>query len=95
MHLFDYLDSGNGYKARLLLAQLGLDYRWTEVDIEVRPAIVDAELRQQQPNLVTVPRIEVVEQMHAALSTLCAAASLRRRPAARHPGGFGLRLSYS
>src|SRR5690349_17344015 len=34
MHLFDYLDSGNGYKARLLLAQLGLEYRWTEVDID-------------------------------------------------------------
>jgi glutathione S-transferase len=34
MHLFDYLDSGNGYKVRLLLAQLGLDYRWTEVDID-------------------------------------------------------------
>ena len=24
MHLFDNLDSGNGYKVRLLLAQLGL-----------------------------------------------------------------------
>jgi glutathione S-transferase len=34
MHLFDYLDSGNGYKVRLLLAQLGLEYRWTEVDID-------------------------------------------------------------
>ncbi len=34
MHLFDYLDSGNGYKVRLLLAQLGLDYRWTELDID-------------------------------------------------------------
>jgi len=34
MHLFDYLDSGNGYKARLLLAQLGLEYSWTEVDID-------------------------------------------------------------
>lgn len=31
--LFDYLDSGNGYKIRLLLAQLGLAYRWVEVDI--------------------------------------------------------------
>jgi hypothetical protein len=29
MHLFDYLDSGNGYKVRLLLAQLGIDYGWT------------------------------------------------------------------
>ncbi|HEU4592126.1 MAG TPA: glutathione S-transferase family protein [Steroidobacteraceae bacterium] len=34
MHLFDYLDSGNGYKARLLLAQLGMKYQWTEVDID-------------------------------------------------------------
>jgi glutathione S-transferase len=34
MHLFDYLDSGNGYKVRLLLAQLRLNYRWTEVDID-------------------------------------------------------------
>ena len=34
MHLFDYLDSGNGYKVRLLLAQLGQKYQWTEVDID-------------------------------------------------------------
>lgn len=34
MHLFDYLDSGNGYKARLLLAQLGQPYDWTNVDID-------------------------------------------------------------
>jgi glutathione S-transferase len=34
MHLYDYLDSGNGYKARLLLAQLGQPYEWTHVDID-------------------------------------------------------------
>ena len=34
MHLFDYLDSGNGYKVRLLLAQLGIPYQWTNVDID-------------------------------------------------------------
>ncbi len=34
MHLFDYLDSGNGYKVRLLLAQLGRRYDWTELDID-------------------------------------------------------------
>ena len=34
MRLFDYLDSGNGYKVRLLLAQLGLRYEWTEVDLD-------------------------------------------------------------
>jgi len=31
--LYDYLDSGNGYKIRLLLAQLGRPYRWVELDI--------------------------------------------------------------
>ena len=34
MHLFDYLDSGNGFKVRLLLAQLGQKYDWTNVDID-------------------------------------------------------------
>jgi len=34
MRVFDYLDSGNGYKVRLLLAQLGLSYEWTELDID-------------------------------------------------------------
>jgi glutathione S-transferase len=34
MHLFDYLDSGNGFKVRLLLAQLGMKYQWTNVDID-------------------------------------------------------------
>ena len=33
MHLFDYLDSGNGYKIRLLLSQLGKTCRWVELDI--------------------------------------------------------------
>lgn len=31
--LYDYLDSGNGYKIRLLLAQSGQPYRWKELDI--------------------------------------------------------------
>jgi glutathione S-transferase len=31
--LYDYLDSGNGYKVRLLLAQLERAYRWIELDI--------------------------------------------------------------
>ena len=31
--LYDYLDSGNGYKVRLLLAQRGTPYRWIELDI--------------------------------------------------------------
>lgn len=31
--LYDYLDSGNGYKIRLLLAHLQLPYQWVELDI--------------------------------------------------------------
>jgi glutathione S-transferase len=31
--LHDYLDSGNGCKVRLLLAQLGTPYRLVELDI--------------------------------------------------------------
>ncbi|MGA7539026.1 MAG: glutathione S-transferase family protein [Steroidobacteraceae bacterium] len=33
MILYDYLDSGNGYKIRLLLAHLDRPYRWVELDI--------------------------------------------------------------
>jgi len=33
MTLYDYLDSGNGFKIRLLLAQLRQPYRWIEKDI--------------------------------------------------------------
>jgi glutathione S-transferase len=33
MRLYDYGDSGNGYKVRLLLAQLGRSYEYVEVDI--------------------------------------------------------------
>jgi glutathione S-transferase len=31
--LYDYLDSGNGYKIRLLLALLNRPYRWVQLDI--------------------------------------------------------------
>ena len=31
--LYDYMDSGNGYKVRLVLTHLGLPYRLVERDI--------------------------------------------------------------
>jgi glutathione S-transferase len=34
LRLYDYHDSGNGYKARLALAQLGIPYTLTKCDIE-------------------------------------------------------------
>ncbi len=33
LRLYDYYDSGNGYKVRLLLAQLGIPYEYVEKDI--------------------------------------------------------------
>ena len=33
MRLFDFLPSGNGYKVRLLLHQLGIEYELTECNI--------------------------------------------------------------
>lgn len=47
--LFDYLDSGNGYKIRLLLAQLGQPYRWEEKDI-LANATRTAEFLKKNPN---------------------------------------------
>ena len=33
LKLYDYLESGNGYKVRLLLHQLGVEYERIELDI--------------------------------------------------------------
>jgi glutathione S-transferase len=33
LRLYDFPDSGNGYKVRLLLAQLGIPYEYVEIDI--------------------------------------------------------------
>ena len=33
LRLYDFLDSGNGYKVRLLLAQLGIPYEMRDVDV--------------------------------------------------------------
>ena len=66
MHLFDYLDSGNGYKARLLLAQLGLDYRWTEVDIDAGKTRTP-EFLKRNPN-GRIPTLELDDGTNLAES---------------------------
>jgi len=47
--LYDYLDSGNGYKIRLLLAQLGVRYRYVELDI-MQGATRTPEFLAKNPN---------------------------------------------
>ena len=49
LELYDYLDSGNGYKVRLLLAQLQLPYRHRLVDI-MRGETRTAEFLAINPN---------------------------------------------
>jgi len=66
MHLFDYLDSGNGYKVRLLLAQLGLDYRWTELDIDAG-ATRTPEFLERNPN-GRIPTLELDDGTNLAES---------------------------
>jgi glutathione S-transferase len=55
--LYDYLDSGNGYKVRLLLAQLGLHYQYVDVDIMKGETRSDAFLARN-PN-GRIPTLQV------------------------------------
>ena len=55
--LYDYLDSGNGYKIRLLLAQLSRPYAWRELDI-MQGATRTAEFLRKNPN-GRVPTLEL------------------------------------
>lgn len=66
MRLFDYLDSGNGYKVRLLCAQLGLRYAWTELDIDKGETRTPAFLARN-PN-GRVPTLELDDGTHLAES---------------------------
>src|SRR5688500_9710500 len=57
MHLFDDQDSGNGYKVRLLLAQLGLRYEWTHVNVD-SGATRTPEFLRRNPN-GRIPTLEL------------------------------------
>jgi glutathione S-transferase len=66
MHLFDNLDSGNGYKVRLLLAQLGLEYRWTDLDIDAGKSRTP-EFLKRNPN-GRIPTLELDDGTNLAES---------------------------
>ena len=56
LRLYDYLPSGNGYKVRLLLTQLGIPFERIELDI-VRGATRTSEFLAKNPN-GQVPTLE-------------------------------------
>ena len=62
MRLFDDLDSGNGYKVRLLLARLGVRYDWTELDVDAG-ATRTPEFLQRNPN-GRIPTLELDDGTH-------------------------------
>jgi len=64
--LYDYLDSGNGYKIRLLLSQLQIDYRYVEADI-MRGETRTKEFLERNPN-GRIPVLEIEPGVHLAES---------------------------
>ena len=64
--LYDYLDSGNGYKIRLLLAQLGIPYRHVELDI-MRGETRTPEYLAMNPD-GRIPMLELEDGRHLAQS---------------------------
>ena len=66
MHLFDNLDSGNGYKIRLLLAQLGRPYEWTNLDLDAG-ASRTPEFLKRNPN-GRIPTLQLDDGTHLAES---------------------------
>jgi glutathione S-transferase len=66
MHLFDNLDSGNGYKVRLLLAQLGQRYEWSDLDIDTGETRTP-EFLKRNPN-GRIPTLELDDGTNLAES---------------------------
>jgi glutathione S-transferase len=66
MHLFDNLDSGNGYKVRLLLAQLGQPYDWTHLDLDAGASRTPEFLRRNANG--RIPTLELDDGTHLAES---------------------------
>ena len=71
--LYDYLPSGNGYKVRLALKQLGLAYRIVQLDI-TKGATRTPEFLDRNPNgripLLEIPGQGFLAESHAIISYL-------------------------
>ena len=64
--LYDYLSSGNGYKVRLLLTQLGIPFERVELDI-LRGETRTAEFLARNPN-GRIPTLEIEPGLYLAES---------------------------
>src|SRR5512145_2215214 len=66
LRLYDFLESGNGYKVRLLLHQLGIPFERVELDI-TRGATRTPEFLKKNPN-ARIPTLELEDGSHLAES---------------------------
>jgi glutathione S-transferase len=66
LRLYDYLESGNGYKVRLLLHQLGIPFERTELDI-TQGETRTPEFLTRNPN-GKIPLLELEDGTHLAES---------------------------
>jgi glutathione S-transferase len=77
--LYDYLPSGNGYKVRLVLKQLGIPYQLQELDIK-KGATRTPEYLAKNPNgripLLEIPGQGYVAESHAIISFLAEGSTL-------------------
>jgi glutathione S-transferase len=77
--LYDYLPSGNGYKVRLVLRQLGLDYELIELDIK-RGATRTPDFLAKNPNgripLLQTPGQGYLSESHAIIWFLAEGSAL-------------------
>ena len=77
--LYDYLPSGNGYKVRLVLRQLGLPYELVELDIK-RGETRTPEFLAKNPNgripLLEIPGQGFLAESHAIISYLAEGSAL-------------------
>jgi glutathione S-transferase len=71
--LYDYLPSGNGYKVRLVMRELGLDYELVQLDIK-QGATRTPEFLAKNPNgripLLEIPGEGYLSESHAIVSYL-------------------------
>ena len=77
--LYDYLPSGNGYKVRLVLKQLGIPYQLEERDIK-KGATRTPEFLAKNPNgripLLEIPGQGYLAESHAIISYLAEGSTL-------------------
>jgi len=77
--LYDYLPSGNGYKVRLVLRELGLPYELVEVDI-LKGGSRSPEFLAKNPNgripLLEIPGKGFLSESHAIINYLADGSAL-------------------